>query len=29
MKLGKLLENLKYELLQGSLDTEVLDLTYD
>jgi UDP-N-acetylmuramoyl-L-alanyl-D-glutamate--2,6-diaminopimelate ligase len=29
MKLSKLLEKLDYELLQGSLDTEVSDLAYD
>ncbi len=29
MKLGKILENVTYELLQGSLDAEVSDLAYD
>lgn len=29
MKLGKLLEKVDYELVQGSLDTEVADLAYD
>lgn len=29
MKLEKLLEKMEYELLQGSLDTEVADLAYD
>ena len=28
-KLGQLLEKMEYELVQGSLDTEVTDLAYD
>ena len=29
VKLAKLLEKMEYELLQGSLETEVADLAYD
>ena len=29
MKLSKLVEHIEYELVQGSLDTEVADIAYD
>ena len=29
MKLGKLLEKLDFEVLKGSLDTEITELVYD